>query len=288
MANVTPMKLLPISSRVETIDADRARAMLTKSNPTNRTVSRTTVAMLARAMQRGEWRVTNEGIGVSRDGVILDGHHRLQAVVLSGVSVQMLVTYNIDPSSIFAINRGKSRTLANVARMVSGAPDRHLLETTRFFVQAVIGAGGTRILDTELFECAAKLEPHWNRASHICELSTGTRRISAGLKAGAVVSVILFGDRAFDFILDLVRASRREILGDASSVNVLRWLENRGTSAGGQQAEIEKAGAIIRGVEQFAMPQSQQHIKVTVSTVRQKFREANASAGVWVTSEPHE
>lgn len=47
--------------------------------------------MYARDMQDGNWQLTHQGILLGKNGIVIDGQHRLHAVVLSGCSVQMMV-----------------------------------------------------------------------------------------------------------------------------------------------------------------------------------------------------
>lgn len=49
-------------------------------NTDNRKVKRAVVRRYAEEIRKGEWEATSQGIGVSRDGVLLDGQHRLLAL----------------------------------------------------------------------------------------------------------------------------------------------------------------------------------------------------------------
>ncbi|HEY5050458.1 MAG TPA: hypothetical protein VII50_06125, partial [Acidothermaceae bacterium] len=67
-------------SKVQTITPAKAAEWL-EANTTNRPVSRTVVRSFAEAMKRGEWIVTHQGIAFDVSGVLIDGQHRLAAVV---------------------------------------------------------------------------------------------------------------------------------------------------------------------------------------------------------------
>jgi hypothetical protein len=56
----------------------------------NRKVNSLTVNRYANDMRQGHWMVTNQGIGFDAVGNLLDGRHRLWAVVKAGVPVDML------------------------------------------------------------------------------------------------------------------------------------------------------------------------------------------------------
>ncbi len=45
-------------------------------------------------MREGHWDTTHQGIAIASDGTLVDGQHRLLAIVESGVTVRMNVTFN--------------------------------------------------------------------------------------------------------------------------------------------------------------------------------------------------
>lgn len=107
--------------RVEivTITPELARVWLTK-NHGNRTVSEKTVKQYADDMASGNWQLTNQGIGFYRDGRLADGQHRLHAIIMSGVSVQMLVTYDLECSAVDGIDINRVRSLSDIMTIKNG------------------------------------------------------------------------------------------------------------------------------------------------------------------------
>lgn len=89
---------------------------------TNRKFSQEKADEYRDAMLRGEWDLTHQGLGFDRALKLLDGQHRLVAVVLAGeinpaFSVKMMVTYDLDPEVSQRIDIGKRRTLADILSM---------------------------------------------------------------------------------------------------------------------------------------------------------------------------
>lgn len=81
-----------------------------KKNTNNRTVSKGRVTYYAGEMKKGNWNILSpEGISFDEYGRLLDGQHRLMAIIESGVSVQMVVTEGYDKEVFSKINRGKTR-----------------------------------------------------------------------------------------------------------------------------------------------------------------------------------
>lgn len=84
-----------MKAEIITITPELATKML-QNNPNNRKIRSRRVEMYARDMKAGKWNLTGQGITIAKDGGILDGQHRLAAVVLAGVPVQMLVVSDAD------------------------------------------------------------------------------------------------------------------------------------------------------------------------------------------------
>ena len=108
MTNTSSMK-----ARIVTITPGVAKEMLI-NNTHNRKVSESKVHLWAESMKRGEWTLNGEAIKIADDGTILDGQHRLYAVIESGVTIQSLVVSGLPKQSQETMDTGKQRTLADV------------------------------------------------------------------------------------------------------------------------------------------------------------------------------
>lgn len=80
---------------VETITPKQAQKYL-QFNTNNRHLRKTLVSQYAKDMALGNWKLTHQGVAFNCDGTLLDGQHRLAAIVESGVTVQMLVARGVD------------------------------------------------------------------------------------------------------------------------------------------------------------------------------------------------
>lgn len=90
------------------------------NNKSNRAMRRTHVARLADDIREGRWQLTHQGIAVSADGELLDGQHRLQAIIEAGVPVPMAVATGIAADSAMGlmVDVGAVRSAADLI----GAP----------------------------------------------------------------------------------------------------------------------------------------------------------------------
>lgn len=90
-----------------------ARELL-EANTHNRSLRPDYVRKLAAAMQRGEWTVNGEPIQIAKDGTLLNGQHRLNAVVESGTTVPLLVIRGLPISAQTTMDGGLRRNLSDV------------------------------------------------------------------------------------------------------------------------------------------------------------------------------
>jgi len=104
-----------ITSKVESITPAIAKKLLL-SNTHNRTVG-IKVRAYSLAMMRGEWKLNGEAIKIAADGAILDGQHRLLAIIESGVTIQTLVVRGLTNDTQETMDTGKSRSLADVLKL---------------------------------------------------------------------------------------------------------------------------------------------------------------------------
>jgi hypothetical protein len=80
--------------------------ILAKHNGKNRKISERIVDKYANDMKVGAWGITHQGIAFDTEGDLLDGQHRLAAIIKSGKTIKMLVTTGLDKS--FKNNGGHS------------------------------------------------------------------------------------------------------------------------------------------------------------------------------------
>jgi hypothetical protein len=110
---------------LERITPGIAAEMLAR-NSHNRNLRLARVSQLAQAMLRGEWQLNGQTLKVARDEALLDGQHRLQAVVESGVTIETLVVRGLPPEIQDTVDTGRKRRLADILR-IEGYSDSHAL-----------------------------------------------------------------------------------------------------------------------------------------------------------------
>ncbi|MEU9670354.1 hypothetical protein AB0E25_33235 [Streptomyces bobili] len=100
-----------LSARADvlTVTPDLAKEWLDR-NVHNRPIRKNKVVNYARDMQAGNWALNGEAVKFAVDGVLLDGQHRLLAIVAAGIPVQMLVVTGLANNTQTTMDSGVKRT----------------------------------------------------------------------------------------------------------------------------------------------------------------------------------
>lgn len=92
--------------RKEIMTPERAKELL-KTNENNRNLHANKIEKLMYDIRNGEWHLTHQPIAIDKFGKLIDGQHRLSAIVATGIDCEMMIAYNAEPSE--KIDVGASR-----------------------------------------------------------------------------------------------------------------------------------------------------------------------------------
>jgi len=99
------VKLMHITPRM-------AEAWL-KTNVKNRPIAKSNLNALIREIKAGHWQVNGEAIKFDNAGHLVDGQHRLTAVVQTNLAIHSLVVFNVLPEAFDTLDQGKVRGIAD-------------------------------------------------------------------------------------------------------------------------------------------------------------------------------
>lgn len=102
-------------TQIQIVTPEIAAHFLQK-NKDNRDYRKKWVAHLSNIIKTGEWLTTHQGIALDKDGNLIDGQHRLLAIIDSGLPVQINVSYDVDANTFSCIDIGVKRNLADITR----------------------------------------------------------------------------------------------------------------------------------------------------------------------------
>lgn len=164
-----------------------AKAYLS-GNKSNRTVSSSSVTKYAKDMASGNWRFTHQGILLGKDGVVIDGQHRMLAVIKSGVGIWCLlsVDQSLESPKDLPIDVGYKRAahfILGIHPMLAAAAGQA--------IQIARAVGNCSAAETG--EVAKVLDPHFKTLMN--NNFTATRGIStAPVQLGGIVRLALGDD----------------------------------------------------------------------------------------------
>jgi len=88
-------------------------ATIMEGNEGNRPIRDTRVEAYARAMKQGDWTLSDSMICVSKEGKLLNGQHRLKAVIDSGCTVPLTIYWDCPETAYAHMDAGAKRSAAD-------------------------------------------------------------------------------------------------------------------------------------------------------------------------------
>jgi hypothetical protein len=98
--------------RIQTVTPAMAKKWL-GGNVDNRKLRESRVLFLARTLQSDDWDLTGDAIVFDDQGVLINGQHRLTAIVVSEIPARLLVLRGVPAKSQEVMDQGLSRNLAD-------------------------------------------------------------------------------------------------------------------------------------------------------------------------------
>ena len=104
-------------SSLEYISPEVARNIINKSKQLgfiNRQERLSTIKKYAKKMRDGEWLQTGDTIKITDNGILIDGYHRLYAIIEAGVTIPIIIVRGVDQNSYSEIDTGQKRNYTDV------------------------------------------------------------------------------------------------------------------------------------------------------------------------------
>lgn len=166
---------------IETISPEIAKELL-KGNFDNRAASKRHIEFLSAQMKSGKWKFGGDPIRVAASGRILDGQHRLQAIIEANYTGEFLVIRGMDESVFDVLDTGKPRGAADVLEIkkipqstkIATLASKILLYDRDIFFFRGTGIGAKKVSNSEILKYA---EDHLDRLHYL--VKEGSRRYMA-------------------------------------------------------------------------------------------------------------
>jgi len=169
-----------ISMVLELLTPALASALLPKMHPQQRRTELRHVTRIASDMMNGRYIFTGDTIVIDWDGYVINGQHRINAVVQSGIPQWMIFVYGVDPKALAAIdNNNKPRTVGDVVRILGGSADPAVIDAIAFSAAGGIRASVLAMSNAERVELTRDVSE---------ELIKNTQRLAQCATAGKIKS----------------------------------------------------------------------------------------------------
>lgn len=164
-----------------------------RANFRNRAVSDDTVLAYARDMLAGRWQPTHQGIAFNDRDQLIDGQHRLMAVVRIAKPVRMMVTFGL-PSQIAGaemttmdcVDRGRTRSVGDQLKIQHGLKGgAQIASVAASLAHLCVGERVRRLSVGQTLDTYRLFEPGVN---YVLE----NRAKESGLKSAAVLAAFAF------------------------------------------------------------------------------------------------
>lgn len=121
------------TTTLEYVTPEKAREYLAR-NKNVRPVKAWWARALATIIRRGEWSVTPGGLGFDRGGDLVDGQHRLLAIIEADVGCWINVTRDLSDAEVAALDQGMKRHLHHVL-----GQDQKIVQVVSLAIRVVCG-----------------------------------------------------------------------------------------------------------------------------------------------------
>jgi hypothetical protein len=215
------------------VDPDMAQALLQSQvlkdgTSANRKIKAWLLEEYKRDFVNGRWIPSDEGIGVNLSSCLFNGQHRLTAIVETGISYPLWITFNVLDEAKFVTDSGAKRTTSEKLQMVV---DTRLGGRVAGMLKALMRGTADRMKfsDPEVAEFAAKWE-------HVIQwVKDNAHGLRAEVQAAIAKAYLWYGEDAIKPFCDRISNIQFDGEGDPAKalfVALQRAKVNRMNSVG--------------------------------------------------------
>lgn len=191
-------KIPQLTSETLFVTPKMAEEWLEKNHPDNRSVSWPRVEGIANDIREGNWKCTHQGICFDKDGLLIDGQHRLHAVKLAQKGVWMLVVHNAQADFHDPIDRGTQRSVATITGL-------HSRETAAYALLYRMELGNlSSNVPVSVAETLATMAHHSEAVQQLNASEVNKNSVVAGLRAACLWVMPINASKTTDFLQKVV------------------------------------------------------------------------------------
>lgn len=138
-----------MKTEVREISPEVASEML-KKNYNNRKLTKSNVRFLSKQMKEGKWLFDGQPIRFDKFGRLLDGQHRLNAIVDSNTTQQFLIVSGLSDKTFTVMDTGKNRSSGDALSIMGVSYPNSLASSIRLILKHKKGTHGTEGSDSKI------------------------------------------------------------------------------------------------------------------------------------------
>lgn len=235
---------------ITNVTPEMAKGWLEENLENNRKVKQSVVDKYSRDMRSGNWRLTHEAIAFNTKGKLIDGQHRLWAVMLSGIAVQMLVANGVPDDAFDHIDQGLSRSALDIFK----TQGRTWISKDDIAIARILRLGpeGTRGTSLSVDEIGSEVEKHKEAIEFVSSRVNKHRKLPAAVKAAIVAAWYYERDKEeLARFIAVLSSGITQHKKDKVVIILRDFLSQEGSRAGGNKIRTVQFLKACRAIKAF-------------------------------------
>jgi hypothetical protein len=235
-----------------------------ENNKSNRPVKNWAVNKYAKDLLAGNWATNHQGIAFDNSGNLVDGQHRLLAIIKSGVSVDMVVAYGAER---FGVDRLAPRSMLDDIKysdLSNWIASNHLSVANAMIELMSTGTASAKAERTS-YETVEFCNKYRDEIEFVANAFKGKhwKFISAAIVQGTIAVAAKYEShqRLAEFI-DILATGLPNCQGDFMAVKARDFLTSGGAKGGGSDRK-KASKTLMRAIYLFCRRQSVHRLQAT-------------------------
>lgn len=175
---------------VENITPEMAKVYLGE-NGINRNISLSRVNCFADDMKKGNWQLNGEGIHFNTKGVLINGQHRLSAIIKANCIVPMLVIRNV-PDEVNLYDRGRNRNIVD-SFIISGM-SKDVANATNVAIAKLyyyVHTGNSQVSESAIMNFLVRYEESLKKIHYMCNTKGSSKGYRVNIRNASITLALL-------------------------------------------------------------------------------------------------
>lgn len=233
-----------------------------KRNTRNRSLRQHKVEAYTAAMQRGEWRESRDPIEFDEDNNLINGQHRLSAIIKSGLTIKNPIRTNVPADDMAVIDTGLSRKASDVLALTGHSNSTGLAAAAKtWYLWHTIPSltmlrAGSRVVNNELILRVVEDQPDLlHSVEFINKYKNSFNLVPPAAMAAVHYEIVLkhSRDKANEFFRELAEGFG---LQPGSPILALRNVLIKSSTSVAKRATEERMAWLIHGFNKWNIGES--------------------------------